>query len=281
MKKFIALLMAAVLVFAFAGCTKAPVDEETSTNEALEDASVAASDLEYIKNKGTLVVGVTEFAPLDYKENDEWVGFEVDFANAVAEKLGVKVEIQLISWGSKEIELAGKSIDCIWNGLTITAERQESMSISDPYMKNKQVLVVKSDKLDEIADADSLKGYTVVAEQESAGEEVITDSEYFADATYTAVDSQKTALMEVSAGTADACVVDYVCALGMTGEGTDYTNLVIKDDIVDVDEYYGIAFRKGSDVTAEVNKIIDGLIADGSLKTIADKYNLGSQLITE
>ena len=154
MKKIIALLMAALLVFAFAGCTDTKVDEETSTNEALEDASVAvASDLDYIKNKGTLVVGITDYAPMDYKVegSDEWTGFDAEFARAFGEELGVKVEFIEIDWDNKVFELDAKKIDCIWNGMTITDEITLKTSVSDPYVKNAQVVVMKKDKVVEFS----------------------------------------------------------------------------------------------------------------------------------
>ena len=102
------------------------------------------SDWEYIKNKGELVIGITYFAPMNYEdENGELVGFETEFAKAVCDILGVKATFQEISWEAKETELASKNIDCIWNGLTITDERAEAMSITIPYMANKQVMIVK------------------------------------------------------------------------------------------------------------------------------------------
>ena len=115
-----------------------------------EEVKAEESDWEYIqtreKKKGTLVVGITLFAPMNYKDaNDELIGFETEFAKAVCEKLGLKVEFQVIDWNSKETELASKNIDCIWNGMTITPEREENMQISIPYMENKQAVVVKAD----------------------------------------------------------------------------------------------------------------------------------------
>ena len=111
------------------------------------DAFVQAetdSDYDYVMNKGTLVIGITYFAPMNYQDdNGELVGFETEFAKAVCAKLGVTPVFQEISWTAKETELAAKNIDCIWNGMTITAEREENMSISIPYMENKQVMVVK------------------------------------------------------------------------------------------------------------------------------------------
>ncbi len=111
-----------------------------------EEVKAEESDWEYIKNKGTLVVGITLFAPMNYEDdNGELTGFETEFAKAVAKKLGLEVKFQVIDWNSKETELASKNIDCIWNGMTITEERTENMQISIPYMQNKQAVVVKAD----------------------------------------------------------------------------------------------------------------------------------------
>lgn len=273
MKKILCLVMSVILICCtFAACgTK-------------KDDTTSASDLEYIKNKGTLVIGMTLFAPMDYYEDGnetELKGFEVEFGNAVCEKLGVKAQFQVISWEAKESELNSKNIDCIWNGLTITDERQATMSISEPYMANKQILIVKSENASKYSTAGSLANATVVAEKESAGEEVATTDEFFKDANYTAVDSMSKAIMEVSAGTADAAVIDYVTGIGSIGEGTSYTNIVMVESASFADEEYGIAFRKDSDVTAEVNKAISELVADGTLKTIAEKYKLGEQLLAK
>ena len=108
------------------------------------EQEVVEGDLAYVKEKGELVIGMTLFAPMNYyDENKELIGFETEFAKAVCEKLGVKAKFVEINWDTKEIELNAKSIDCIWNGMTITEERQANMSISVPYMQNKQVMVAK------------------------------------------------------------------------------------------------------------------------------------------
>lgn len=111
-----------------------------------KEVEATESDWEYIKNKGTLVVGITLFAPMNYNDdNGELIGFETEFAKAVATKLGLEVKFQVIDWNSKETELASKNIDCIWNGMTITPERAENMQVSIPYMQNKQAVVVRAD----------------------------------------------------------------------------------------------------------------------------------------
>lgn len=279
-KKILAIVMSIVLVCgivcAFAACSNDAKPEENAP------AADAASDIAYIKEKGEMIIGFTYFAPMNYEdENGELIGFETEFAKAVCEKLGVEAKFQEISWTAKETELAAKNIDCIWNGMTITPERVEAMAISTPYMANKQVLIVKADRAAEIKALESAKGLNIVAEKESAGEEVATTEEYFKEANYTAVDTQAKALTEVMSGTADACVVDYVLSIGMIGEGTDFEALTVVDGLAFADEQYGIAFRKGADTVDEVNKAISELAADGTLAKIAAKYKLEEQIIAK
>ncbi len=126
---------------------KYKLDELITANDTFDafKQSETDSDWAYIKAKGELIVGITYFAPMNYKNDaGELVGFETEFAKAVGEVLGVNIKFQEISWSAKETELAAKNIDCIWNGMTITEERAENMSITIPYMANKQVMVVKS-----------------------------------------------------------------------------------------------------------------------------------------
>ena len=275
MKKLLAVLLAALMLFAFAACGGDKTATDTNTN-------ATASDLEYVKNNGKLIIGYTEFAPMNYYDAEgNFIGFETDFAKAICAELGVEAEFQLIKWSAKETELASKNIDCIWNGMTITPERAEAMSISTPYMANKQVLVVRAADAEKYTTAEAMKGVAVVAEQESAGEEVITTDAFFADAEYTAVVDMATALKEVKAMTADACVVDYVTSIGMIGEGTDYADLVVVDAMSFADEQYGIAFRKDSDVTAAVNAAITKLVDNGTLADIAADYKLAEQIIAK
>ena len=279
-KKILAIVMSIVLVCgivcAFAACGNDAKPEDNAP------AADAASDIACIKEKGEMVIGFTYFAPMNYEdENGELIGFETEFAKAVCEKLGVEAKFQEISWTAKETELAAKNIDCIWNGMTITPERVEAMAISTPYMANKQVLIVKADRAAEIKALESAKGLNIVAEKESAGEEVATTEGYFKEANYTAVDTQAKALTEVMSGTADACVVDYVLSIGMIGEGTDFEALTVVDGLAFADEQYGIAFRKGADTVDEVNKAISELVADGTLAKIAAKYKLEEQIIAK
>ena len=280
-KKSIALILAALAVimcFALAACGGTQGGETPSTDAP----EATASDLAYIKEKGEMIIGYTEFAPMNYKNDaGEFVGFETDFAKAVCEELGVEAKFQLISWEAKETELAAKTIDCIRNGMTITPERLEAMSISTPYMANKQVLIVKAENADKYLKPEDMDGVKVVAEVESAGEGVAKEDAFFAKAQYTSVADQATALMEVASGVSDACVVDYVLSIGMIGEGTDYEDLVVVDSLAFADEEYGIAFRKDSDTTAAVNAAITSLVENGKLAEIAAAYKLDAQLIAK
>ena len=269
MKKFIALIMALLMVLCcFAGCGK---QETPATNDAPDTAQKADSDLAYVKGKGKLIVGITDYAPMDYKDdNGEWTGFDAEFARLVAKELGVEVEFFLLSdWGQKFFELETKNIDCVWNGMTIDETALNNSSVSDPYVLNAQVIVMKADVVGNYPDTDSIKGLSFAVESASAGEKAlvalgITD--------YVALQDQTSALMEVKAGTADACVIDITMANAMTGEGTNYADLA--PGISLTSEEYGVAFRKGSDITAEFNKIMEKMMADGTLQALADKYQL-------
>ena len=272
MKKLICLALALMMLLA------------TASPAVAED-----SDFAYVQGNGKLVVGMTLFAPMNYYEGEEFVGFDTDLATAVCEKLGLEVEFIEINWDSKEIELNSKNIDCIWNGMCITEERKQNMEITKPYLNNTQAMVMKADAAEAIL-AD-VSGKVIVAEAGSTGEGklqgTIADDEtvkvsakdYFASSTYVAVDSMAKALMEVKAGTADVALVDSVCALGMVGEGTDYGDLIVNLDNEFGQQQYGIACRKGSDIPAKIDEAIEALRQDGTLETIAAKYGLADMLI--
>ena len=282
MKKLTAFILSALMaVTALTGC-----GGQSSSSEASKDNSSSQSstgDWSYIADKGDLVIGITYFEPMNYKdENGELTGFETEFAQSVCEKLGVKANFQKIDWDSKEVELNAKTIDCIWNGLTITDERQENMGISTPYMENKQVMVTKAENVEKYKNAENLAGATVVAEKKSAGESVATTDSFFTKANYVSVDSQAKALLEVKAGTADIAVIDYVMSIGTIANGTDYSSLKVIEEQSFAEEQYGIAFRKNSPETVQkVNDAIQELANEGKLKEIASKYQLQDLILVQ
>lgn len=276
MKKILALILAMVMLVAcFASCGNA-ADNTASNDDAAKD-----SDLAYIQDKGTLIVGITDFEPMDYKEDgsDEWTGFDAELARLVGKELGVTVEFQEINWKMKETELSSKTIDCIWNGLTWDEERAQNMSLTDYYMLNRQVLVVATKNADKYTSVESLAGANVAAESGSAGESVITES--LTSSNYIEKDAQIDVLTELIMGTVDAGVIDYVMANYLINkEGSSFADLtIVENALTTQDEYYSIAFRKGSDVTAKVNAILKDLKADGTVDTLAKKYGLVDAIV--
>ena len=231
------------------------------------------SDLKYIQKKGTMIVGITDYAPMDFKdENGNWTGFDAELAEMVCKELGVKCEFFVLAdWGKKFYELETKNIDCIWNGMTITDEVKLNTNCSDPYVINAQVRVMKADVVGQYDAVELLKGLTFAVENGSAGQDEVV-ALGVPDSQIIAVQDQAAALMEVAAGTSDACVIDITMANAMTGEGTSYTDLA--SGISLSSEEYGIGFRKDSDVTAKVNELLAKYKADGTLQALADKYSL-------
>ena len=233
--------------------------------------SSSSSDLKYIQKKGTMIVGITDYEPMDFKDaNGNWTGFDAELAQMVCDELGAKCEFFVLAdWGKKFFELETKNIDCIWNGMTITDEVKLNTSVSNPYVKNAQVVVMDKSKAGGYTSADAIKGLTFAVEAGSAG---AAELDALGITDYTAVQAQSNALMEVAAGTCDACVIDITMANAMTGEGTGYPDLTTALELSS--EEYGIGFRKGSDLTAKVNEIMKGLMSDGTLDALASKYEL-------
>ena len=175
-RKVLALVMAAAMMASMA----ATVSAETE------------SDLDYVKENGKLVVGITDFEPMDYKDEDgEWIGFDAELAKAFGEKLGVDVEFVEIYWDNKVLELDGKTVDCIWNGMTLTDEVTSAMDCSNAYCNNAQVVIVKADVAEDYQDEESLKDLSFAVEAGSAGEEQVSERGF----EYTSVKAQSDALM--------------------------------------------------------------------------------------
>ena len=283
MKKLISLLLAAGMMASLAACGSTgassseaasgadSTSEAASTAEAAEAETTGESDLQYIKDKGKMTIGYTVYAPMNYTDdNGEFVGFDTELATAVCKQLGVEPEFVEINWDTKIVELDAKSIDCIWNGMTLTDDIMANTACTEAYAKNAQVVVMKTGS--GYTSTADLVGKTVVAEAGSAGETTIQEDENLSQADYVSKGVQTDCLMEVAAGTADAAVLDLTLASAMIGEGTDYADLEIVDELNA--EEYGVAFRKGSDAAAAVNDAFAALKADGTMQALADKYGL-------
>ncbi len=241
----------------------------------LASCAGTGSDYESIKKAGKLVIGITVYEPMNYYESDgtTLTGFDTDFAKAVCKKLGVEPEFQIINWDTKETTLKSGNIDCIWNGLTVSETRRENMDFTISYLINRQCVVISKANAAKFTTTASLASALVTAESGSAGETAVQADENLSKAHYTGSDSQATALLALKAGNFDAAVVDYTLAKASVGNG-DYADLMIVDEIKLEDEQYAIGFRIGSDMTAKVNAVIEELIADGTLASIAAKYDL-------
>lgn len=259
MKKIIVFVLAMVMGISMMGC-----------------ASGNKSDLEYVKEKGKLVVGITEFAPMDYRdENGKWVGFDAEMAEAFAESLGVEAEFVIIDWDNKAFELESKTIDVVWNGMTLTDEVKSAMDCSNAYCNNAQIVILPADKADQYKDVASLKDLDFAVESGSAGKKQ-------ADANglkSTEVIAQADAVMEVAAGTSDAAIIDSLMAAAMVGEGTGYPDLTYTIKLND--EEYGVGFRKGSDLVEKLNQFFVDSYKDGSMIECAEKYKIMPSLIEQ
>lgn len=294
MKKLLSLVMAMALCIVMPACSSSPssstedsesstASSESSTEQSTADNTESStgdaeteSDVAYIQEKGTLVVGVTPFEPMDYQdENGEWIGFDADMAREVGKILGVEVEFSSIDWNNKIFELDNKSVDCLWNGMTITEEITTAASATKPYANNGQVVVVKSDVADQYQTEDSLKDLSFVVEAGSAGETAASD----AGLNYITVNAQADAVMEVAAGTSDACIIDKLMAIAMLGEGTDYADLTYTVTLTD--EEYGVGCRKGSDLVDAINDAMKQLYDDGTMQEIAEKYDLQDVIVAQ
>ena len=232
------------------------------------------------EEKETIVVGYTLYKPMNYEdENGNLVGFDTDLAKAVFEDLGYNVEFKLIDWGNKYIDLATGTIDCVWNGFTANAadddgvQRSEKVDFSYNYMLNAQAVVVKtSSNVTDAAGLNGLKGY---AEKDSAGE---TYMKSIAGVQANDVKYQIDALIQLKSNSCDFVVVDYQLANSIVGKG-DYADCKIA--YTANDEFYAIGFKKGSDLTAKVNASLEKLAANGTIATIATKYNVQGSVITD
>lgn len=284
--KLPALLLALVMLLSACGSgadnnSASPSDsaQPSESESAPADAgSAAGSDLAYVKEKGTLIVGMTDFAPMDYKADgsDEWVGFDADMAKAFAASLGVEAQfLELADWDAKSMELDTKAIDVVWNGMTLTDDVKALMSTSEPYCLNGQVVVVAADKADQYQTVESLNTLKFAVENGSAGAEQL-------DAlgiTYTAMQNQAAALMEVASGASDAAVIDLLMAGAMIGEGTSYPNLTYTVQLND--EEYGVGFRKGSDLTEAFNTWWKEAYDAGTVMETAQTHGINQESIIE
>ncbi len=259
MKKILAAILSAAMLLGVSSC-----------------GASDKTDWEYIEEKGTLVAGITYYEPMNYlDDNGELTGFETEFTKEVCERIGVEAQFQVIDWNQKIVELQSKTIDVIWNGMTVKEEFKEQINFSTPYIRNKQVVVIKAENAEKYADLASMTGVTIAAENGSAGQTAIETNETLSTNEFISCAAQKDVLLEIKAGTTEIGVIDYVMAKASIGEGTDYSDLMIVESVELTPEEYAIGIRLEDTVLLEkINAAIDEMVADGTLKALAEKYDL-------
>lgn len=266
MKKLFALLLTAAMCLSLGACGGEPGVEGRS----------GESDLAYVKEKGSLVVGITEFEPMDYQDdNGSWIGFDADMAAAFAESLGVEVQFLLIEWGDKVNLLNDKTIDAVWNGMTLNDEVKEAMETSKPYFNNAQVVIVRADAADRYQTVEELGSAVFALELNSAAE----DQAIAYGLDYTVMHSQTAALQSVSDGDSDAAIIDFLMAIASIGEGTDYPELTYTVSLSS--EEYGVGFRKGSDLAAALDVFFADSYGDGTMQSAARNYGIAAFLLAQ
>ena len=291
--KILALVLALALCFALCACSSSSSGSSASTSSSLEEykdkdgtlpteapegteAPAAATDSQYVKDKGVLIVGITDFEPMDYKDDKgEWIGFDADMAKAFAANLGVDVEFVEIDWDNKALELDGKTIDCVWNGMTLREDVLKAMDCSNAYCNNAQVVIVPKGEAEDLTSIELLSELSFAVEAGSAGEDMAKQYEF----DYTPVKSQADALMEVASKTSDAAIIDSLMAAAMVGEGTGYENLTYTVGLNS--EEYGVGFRKGSDLPEMLNQFFAAAYADGTMIECAETYGVQAALIAQ
>jgi polar amino acid transport system substrate-binding protein len=273
-KKVLAITLMMAMCLSLVACGSKQEDAANNSSDGASSATV--EDLAKIKEKGNIVIGITDFEPMDYKDADgNWVGFDADMAEAFAKSLGVEAKFVEIEWDNKALELESGNIDCVWNGMTLTDEVKSSMDCSNPYCNNAQIVIVPSDKADQYQTEESLKDLNFAVEVGSAGEEQAKEHEL----KYTSVTNQASALMEVAAGTSDAAIIDSLMAAAMVGDGTSYDKLTYTVGLNS--EEYGVGFRQGSDLTEELNNFFKTSYDDGTMAKTAEKYGVQAALIPQ
>ena len=253
MKRILALLLTVVMLVA-----------------SLASCGGAGSDLAAVEKAGKIVVGITNYEPMDFKKegSDKWVGFDAELAEQFAASLGVDcVFFEIVDWNNKVADLNSREIDLVWNGMTASEKLGKQIDFSTAYAKNAQVVVVKSGST---VTKDNLATLSIAVENGSAGAAVA--DEVIKPTTVNKVKSQRLALNEVLAGTSDAAVIDLTMAQSLLGKG-EFANLVLVEGAQYNDEVFAVGLRKGSDLLEKLNAFLAAKYADGTMAELSAKYD--------
>lgn len=283
MKKLAKLIAVMALVPAMlAGCGNSSSTADETTTAADTDAAAVTEEatgednsLQKVLDSGEFILGLdATFKPMGYTdENDEIVGFDIDCAEEVCARLGVKLVKQPIDWDTKEQDLDSGKIDCIWNGMSINASRQEVMNLSEPYMKNEMVFVVTAGSA--IASQADLDGKTVAVQSGSTAQEILENAGL--NITENALATNVECLQQLELNLVDAVFMDSVVAnYEIKESGKDY--VLLSDGLEE--EEYAIGFRKNDQALRDkVQQTLSEMKADGKLGEISEKW-FGSDITT-
>lgn len=278
-KKVISVMLVAALAAAMtAGCgtkkaeeTAAPSTEEASTEAVSEGKDDEVVNLEDGTEEDTFVVGFDQdFPPMGFVgDNGEFTGFDLELAAEAAKRMGKEVVYQPIAWDAKDMELESGTIDCIWNGFTMTG-REDSYTWSEPYMENNQVFVVKADS--GIATKADLAGKVVDVQTDSSAEAAINEDQELKDSfgELITVADYNTAFMDLESGAVDAIAMDDVVASYQIEQRK--ADFIVLDETLAAEEY-GIGFKLGNEeLRDQVQDVLKEMAADGTLAEISNKW---------
>lgn len=288
MKKYFALFLAVIFMFSIiTGCSKdngteanAPQNDKVEKDDTLKPSTDYATSVDDIVKKGKLVIGLDDtFAPMGFRdESNTLVGFDIDLANAVCEKLGVKAEFQPINWDAKEMELNTGNIDCIWNGMSITPEREKNMNLSKPYLNNK--IIIMTNEGVEIKTKEDLIDKQIGIQQGSAALEAVQSDELYEKLKENVVEypTYDEVILDMKAGRLDCMIIDEIYG---SYKNTKIGNIygIAEPDFGD--DLYAIGFRKGDvELTDKISETIKQLVQDGTAKEISEKW-FGANIVLD
>ncbi len=259
MKKLLTLIMACVLAVA-----------------AISFTACGSEKGKTVKEGDKIVIGVTDYKPMDYLEDGKWVGFDAELAEKVFTALGYTIEFKEIDWDTKIVTLNAGTIDVIWNGMTVTDELLDNLLLTNVYLKNQQVAVVKAENADNYKTVSDIAGKKVAVESGSAAESAVSTLNA---SEVSKLSNQNSAILNVSAGQSEVAVVDYSLAKALTAEGTDYYGkLVMKDIGFEVENFSAACRKSDSKLLWQINEELGKLEADGTIAALAEKYGIANQL---
>ena len=274
LKRIVSLLLAAALALFAAGCSSSP-----AVSSKASSAGDAQDGWSKVKSSGKLVLGLDKaFPPMGYVDTQtgELVGFDIDLAREACKRLGIELKLQPIDWDNKTAELNNGNVDCLWNGFSKTAEREKEFALSIPYMKNHQIILVKSGS--NYKGLKDLKGKTVGVQADSSAETALNDSPDFKSTLKSVVkiDDYSKAVLEIQNGTIDAIAIDEIVArYYLTKNPGAYT--ILKDengkDASLATEDYVVAFRKtDASLKEKIEGALKTMAKDGTMAGISKKW---------